>query len=109
MNELKKKEERNRRIGWITALSAQLMLFVLFYFLVAWKAPNPPIPEYGIELGFTTSAGASSSTSPPETIEEDPIEQEEIEETEQEPSEEVAETENEDQAEAEVELSLIHI
>jgi periplasmic protein TonB len=92
MNNLEKKEERNKRIGWITSVAVQLGLLVLFYFLIAWKAPFPPIPEYGIELGFATSAGATSSTPPPEVTEEQVIE-EEIQEEEQQPVEEVVETE----------------
>lgn len=103
MEELDKKEERNKRIGWITAVAVQLVMLVLFYFLVAWKAPNPPIPEYGIELGFTTSAGASSSTPPPEISEEAPVVEEEIMEEEQQPLEEVVETESEEQAEPDAE------
>jgi periplasmic protein TonB len=92
MNNLEKKEERNKRIGWITSVAVQLGLLVLFYFLIAWKAPFPPIPEYGIELGFATSAGATSSTPPPEVTEEQ-VTEEEIQEEEQQPIEEVVETE----------------
>ena len=84
-------------------MAVQLVLLVLFYFLVAWKAPNPPIPEYVIELGFTTSAGASSSTPPPESTEEEPIIEEEIVEEEQQPLEEIVETESEEQVETEAE------
>lgn len=102
MGELEKKEEQNKRIGWITAVAVQLVLLIVFYFLVAWKAPFPPIPEYGIELGFTTSAGASSSTPPPETSEEEPIIEEEILEEEQQPEEQI-ETESEEQTETESE------
>jgi len=53
------KDEKNKRVGWLVSISIQLFLLILFYFLVAWKAPFPPIPEYGIELGFITSAGSS--------------------------------------------------
>ena len=62
---------------------------VYFYFLIAWKAPNPPIPEYCIELGFTTSAGASSSTPPPQA-ESEAITEEEV--SEEAPEEEVVES-----------------
>lgn len=104
MEELDKKEERNKRIGWITAVAVQLVMLIFFYFLIAWKAPNPPIPEYGIELGFATSAGATSSTPPPESSEEE-VTEEEIEEEEQQPVEEVVETEAEEQVEPVVEAT----
>lgn len=67
MEEREKQEEKNKRIGWLTSVGVQLVLLVLFYFIVAWKEPFPPIPEYGIELGFTTSAGAPSTSSPSQT------------------------------------------
>lgn len=87
MNEREKQEEKNKRIGWITSVSVQLVLLILFYFIVAWKEPFPPIPEYGIELGFTAAAGAPSSAQPapqnPE-VDETPVnEQSEPEETEE--------------------------
>ncbi|WP_420319080.1 hypothetical protein [Ekhidna sp.] len=66
MEEREKQEEKNKRIGWLTSVGVQLVLLILFYFIVAWKEPFPPIPEYGIELGFTTSAGASSTSAPSE-------------------------------------------
>ncbi|MEO1256496.1 MAG: hypothetical protein AAFY41_16640, partial [Bacteroidota bacterium] len=96
-----REDEKNKRIGWLTSIGTQLLLIVIFYFIIAWKEPFPPIPEYGIELGFTTSAGAPSTSSPfqesseieeefEEVIEEiDDLEQEEVadEQTEIEPTE----------------------
>ncbi len=57
---MEEQEKRNKRIGWIVSITTQIVLLVLFYFIVAWKAPFPPILEYGIELGFETP-GASST------------------------------------------------
>ncbi len=85
MEERGKQEEKNKRIGWLTAVGVQLILLILFYFIVAWREPFPPIPEYGIELGFTTSAGAPNTSSPAqqaplteEVIEEIPVEAEPV-------------------------------
>ncbi|GAB4229118.1 MAG: hypothetical protein Tsb0034_00650 [Ekhidna sp.] len=64
-----KEEEKNKRIGWLTSVGVQLVLLVLFYFIVAWKEPFPPIPEYGIELGFTSSSGATSASPAPQATE----------------------------------------
>lgn len=74
------KEEKNKKVGWLVSVSIQLFLLVLFYFLIAWKAPFPPIPEYGIELGFTTSAGSTQPTPAP-------ISPEAEEQTEEQPAE----------------------
>ena len=71
MEELSEKERKNKRIGWMTSVGVQLVLLLLFYFLVAWREPFPPIPEYGIELGFTSSAGASAAASRPTTSQEE--------------------------------------
>lgn len=47
-----KEEKRNRRIGLITSLGVHAALVVAFLLMMAWRAPNPPLPEYGIELNF---------------------------------------------------------
>ncbi|WP_436516433.1 hypothetical protein [Ekhidna sp. To15] len=80
MDEREKKEERNKRIGWLTSVGVQLLLLILFYFIVAWREPFPPIPEYGIELGFTTSAGAPAASSPAPQAPETNDEPEEVQE-----------------------------
>lgn len=76
MDEREKKEEQNKRIGWLTSVGVQLVLLILFYFIVAWKEPFPPIPEYGIELGFTTSSGAPAASSPTQTPVTEEVQQE---------------------------------
>ncbi len=96
MDERDKKEEQNKRIGWLTSVGVQLLLLILFYFIVAWREPFPPIPEYGIELGFTTSAGAPATSSPSQQtpdINQEPDEVSE-EQSANEPVQEVAEAEN---------------
>lgn len=95
MDEREKQEERNKRIGWLTSVGVQLVLLILFYFIVAWKEPFPPIPEYGIELGFTTSAGAPSQSTPSQEAPEEEVEEEQIEEVESESSEEQIESQEE--------------
>ena len=78
MDDREKNEEKNKRIGWLTSVGVQLILLLLFYFIVAWKEPFPPIPEYGIELGFTTSAGAPAASAPSQSVQEvseTPVEQ----------------------------------
>lgn len=46
------KERKYRRIGWIASITMQIVLLLAFYFLIAWREPDPPIPSYGIELSF---------------------------------------------------------
>ena len=80
--------KRHKRIGWITSITTPLVLLVIFYFIIAWKEPFPPIPSYGIELSFgleDQGRGTLPVSSP------DPIE------TEQETIEEVQESESQEE------------
>jgi outer membrane biosynthesis protein TonB len=64
------KERKNKRFAMITSLSIHGALLLLFIFLLAWRAPVPPIPEYGIELalGFDDfGSGDSRNTTPVRT------------------------------------------
>lgn len=45
-------EKKNRRIALATSLGIHGGVLLLFLLLMAWRAPNPPHPEYGIELNF---------------------------------------------------------
>ncbi|HHL51842.1 MAG TPA: hypothetical protein ENJ39_00570, partial [Flammeovirgaceae bacterium] len=58
------KEKQNKRIGLIVSVGAHVVLLLLFVFLVAWRAPNPPLPEIGIELNFGTSDAGSGTKEP---------------------------------------------
>ncbi len=46
------REKKNKQVAFFASLGIHIGLFLLFFFLVAWRAPNPPLPEYGIELNF---------------------------------------------------------
>ncbi len=89
MDGRERSEEKNKRVGWLVSVSTQLVLLVLFYFIVAWKEPFPPIPEYGIELGFTSSGGAPSSanlSNPIENNQSEEITEEVVDESVEEPT-----------------------
>lgn len=57
-------EKKDQRIAMFTSLGVHGALFLLFFFMVAWKAPNPPLPEYGIELNFGTMPEGSGTVQP---------------------------------------------
>tara|TARA_Y100001972_G_C7653949_1_gene329045 strand:+ start:203 stop:1036 length:834 start_codon:yes stop_codon:yes gene_type:complete len=90
------KEKKYRRIGFWTAILTQVVMLILFYFLIAWKEPFPPIPSYGIELSFgldRTGQGevAPATPQPQEEVEESASQEEtaEAEETSEPATEEV--------------------
>jgi outer membrane biosynthesis protein TonB len=63
-------EKKNKRIGMITSLGLHGLLALLFILSMAWRAPDPPLPEFGIELNFgmdTEGSGEEPIVSPTAT------------------------------------------
>lgn len=46
------RERKNKTVALFTSLGIHLAVLLAFLFMMAWRAPNPPLPEYGIELNF---------------------------------------------------------
>ncbi|MBX2946920.1 MAG: hypothetical protein KF725_13880 [Cyclobacteriaceae bacterium] len=59
-------EKQNKRIALATTIGVHGLLLLAFLFVVAWRAPNPPLPEYGIELNFGTDDVGSGPVQPTE-------------------------------------------
>lgn len=80
------KEKKNKKIGMAVSLGFHALLALLFFFIMAWREPNPPLPEYGIQLNFGVDEAGSGDiqpeTQPTEQTEE--IEESQPEETQQE-------------------------
>jgi outer membrane biosynthesis protein TonB len=102
------KEKRNQQVGAAISIGLHLGILLLFFFLIAWRAPDPPLPEFGIELNFgldevgsgdvQPETNASPTESEEEALPDAPEEvQEEVEEVVEdqpvEPEEEEIETE----------------
>jgi len=45
-------EKKNRRVAALSTAGIQGALFLMMLLIVAWRAPDPPMPEYGVELNF---------------------------------------------------------
>lgn len=93
-------EKKDKRFGTILTASLHVLMLALFFFLVAWREPDPPIPEYGIELnlGFLEQGGGDQEsdleTESEDTEEDTPPDAEvETENNELEETEPVEETE----------------
>ncbi len=76
-------EKKNDRLGMGVSLGIHIALLVLFIFLLAWKEPFPPLPEYGIEVSFGLEDAGSGEVQPttpvnntPEPVEEEPAPEE---------------------------------
>lgn len=90
-------KNKDKQIGWIVSLTIHALVVLLFFFVMAWRAPDPPLPEYGIELNFGMDAGFGDDqptvqpTLPTEEDEGEPEEQ--IEEVQEDAVEEAQEAE----------------
>jgi outer membrane biosynthesis protein TonB len=103
------KEKKYRRISWITSIGVQLVMLLLFYFLIAWKEPFPPIPSYGIELSFgmeNVGSGAEPVTNPDPVESDDAVEQQSDESVEENSEESLNEVETESLEEVVAEESV---
>ena len=90
----------------IVSITIHAVMLIIFFFLIAWKEPFPPIPEYGIELNFgltETGLGEVESEQPAESESEELIESEEVtEEVEEATEENIPETSDAVEEDAEV-------
>ncbi len=57
-------EKRNKNVGMLVSIGVHALLLLLFAFLLAWRAPDPPLPEYGIEINFGVSETGSGDIQP---------------------------------------------
>ena len=57
-------EKKNKRVGMIISLGTHALVVLLFAFLMAWREPNPPLPEYGIELNFGLDDAGTGTVQP---------------------------------------------
>jgi len=57
-------EAKNKRIAALTTAGIQALVLLLLFVIVAWRAPDPPLPEYGIELNFGMDTEGSGDIQP---------------------------------------------
>ncbi len=81
-------EKKNNKIGILVSVGIHALLLVLFFFVLAWKEPDPPLPQYGIELNFGLDEAGSGETPQPKPAK---VVQEEAPKEVVEPEEEIEE------------------
>ena len=85
-------EKKNQKVSMMISLGIHGLLLIIFLFILAWKAPDPPLPEYGIELNFGVSDVGTGDIQPQTPPNENTSEEEAApEELPQEAAEEVVE------------------
>ena len=61
-------EKKSRRIALITSIGVHGAILLLLLFMVAWRAPNPPLSEYGIEINFGSDVQGSGEIQPETSV-----------------------------------------
>ncbi len=74
--EEEQKERKNRITGIAVSVAMHVLLLVLFMFILAWREPDPPLPEYGIELNFGMEEQGSGEVQPETPVTEESTEEE---------------------------------
>jgi protein TonB len=64
---MESQEKKNQRVGWLTSVGVHGALVLGLFFVMAWRAPDPPLPEYGIELNFGLDDQGTGDVQPEET------------------------------------------
>lgn len=64
-------EKKNRNVGLLTSFGVHAVALIVLFFVVAWRAPDPPLPEYGIELNFGLDDQGSGEVQPEQPVGDD--------------------------------------
>ena len=70
------KEKSDRRKAMLISIGIHGALVVLFIFMVAWREPYPPMPDYGIELNIGLEQEGSGNIQPRTPPRETPVKEE---------------------------------
>lgn len=57
-------EKKNQKKAALISAGIHTVIILLLIFLMGWRAPNPPYPEYGIELNFGLDNVGSGNVQP---------------------------------------------
>ncbi len=87
-------EKRNNKIGWIVSITLHVALILVFIFMIAWRAPDPPLPVYGVEINLGMEDMGSGEI--PSTQESVPVDNTNVLEEKNEPLEPVEEAPEDD-------------
>ncbi|MBU2916154.1 hypothetical protein [Reichenbachiella agariperforans] len=98
------REKKNRITGVYVSVGIHTALLLIFFFVLAWREPDPPIPEYGIEFNLGNEIISDSESDVPVQAEQiDEVEEVQEAEEAEETSEASDAASNEEPVEPEVE------
>lgn len=79
----REQEKKNERIAFITSTGVSAVVVLLMFIIVAWRVPDPPLPEYGIELNFGLDMQGSGEVQPETPVGSEGTQQEEPQQQEE--------------------------
>lgn len=79
-------EKQNRRVAFLSTMGIHGLLFLLMFFIIAWRPPDPPLGASGIALNFGLDDQGSGDEQPSEPVGSRGKEQEEPEKSEAQPT-----------------------
>lgn len=110
-NKMSEQQERkNKRIAMLVSVGFHGLLLIAFMLMMAWRAPNPPLPEYGIEVNFGLDDEGGGDIQPeksPGAEEETQPQQEEVQPEQEEVQEQVVEEKPVEQVVSKVESPVV--
>ncbi|MBS1950918.1 MAG: hypothetical protein OJF59_003308 [Cytophagales bacterium] len=59
---------KNKRIAFLVSAGLHTGLFLTFFFLISWRAPYPPAPEYGVVLNYGLDDQGGGEIQPETTV-----------------------------------------
>ena len=74
----KTEDKKNKAAGILISVGVHALLLVLFFFMIAWRLPDPPmpgLPGMEINLGFVDEGSGDEQTSMDQVSEETPTEE----------------------------------
>lgn len=90
------RERKNKRTAMLTTAGINVVVLLLLLFIVAWREPNPPHPETGIELNFGMDMQGSGAVQPEQPVRSSEVpKEEEVSEPAQEETQEASEAQDE--------------
>ena len=78
-------EKKDKKVGLAVSVGLHVLMLLLFFFILAWRAPDPPLPDYGIELNFGTDEAGSGDKQPTSPANESTVERVESRQPESQP------------------------
>lgn len=65
---LQEQDRKNKQVAMVATVGINLLVLLLLFLIVGWRAPNPPAPEYGMEVNFGTDDQGWGEEQPKERV-----------------------------------------